>query len=124
MAELETLLSVAIVASVAINAITCIYVLRRFQPLPPRTDITEVAQESEDEEESGEEEGHGEDAVNPLKAQIQARRAQLIRELEEERGSRVITLIHRKEPWSADEDEPEIVLEESETILQQVRETP
>ena len=53
-----------------------------------------------------------------------ARRAQLIRELEEERGTRVLQLIHRKEPWSKPDDEPEIVLDDSEVILQQVRETP
>jgi ClpP class serine protease len=44
--------------------------------------------------------------------------------LEEERGSRVLTLIHRKEPGSASDDDPEIVLEDSEVILQAVRETP
>jgi ClpP class serine protease len=121
-AELDTLLSIAIVASVAINAVTSLYVMRTLRPIPSRV---EAGEEKEGEEEAEEDEGEdGEEAGNPMKEQIQARRAQLIHELEEERGTRVITLIHRKEPWSTDDDEPEIVLEDSETILQQVRETP
>lgn len=55
----------------------------------------------------------------PSKEQILARRAQIIHEIEEERGTKVITLIHRKEPWG--DEGP--VIEESERILQQLRET-
>lgn len=120
MAELETLLSAAIVASVGINALTSLYVMRKLQSTSQRA---EAAEEAEDEEED-EEEDDEKEAGGPTKEQILARRSQLIRELEEERGTRIITLIHRKEPWSTDDDEPEIVLEESETILQAVRETP
>lgn len=120
MAELETLLSAAIVASVGINALTSLYVMRKLQSTSQRA---EAAGEAEDEEED-EEEDDEKEAGGPTKEQILARRSQLIRELEEERGTRIITLIHRKEPWSTDDDEPEIVLEESETILQAVRETP
>ncbi len=56
----------------------------------------------------------------PSKEQILARRAQIIREIEVERGTKVITLIHRKEPWGVEGP----VIEESERILQQIRETP
>jgi ClpP class serine protease len=119
-AELETLLSAAIVASVGINALTSLYVMRKLQSTSQRA---EAAEEAEDEEED-EEEDDEKEAGGPTKEQILARRSQLIRELEEERGTRIITLIHRKEPWSTDDDEREIVLEESETILQAVRETP
>lgn len=54
----------------------------------------------------------------PTKEQILARRAQIIHEIEQERGTKVITLIHRKEPWG--EEGP--VIEESERILTQLRE--
>jgi len=54
------------------------------------------------------------------KEQILAKRAEIIREIEEERGTKVITLIHRKEPWGVEGP----VIEESERILQQIRETP
>ena len=56
----------------------------------------------------------------PSKEQILARRDQIIHEIEEERGTKVITLIHRKEPWGTEGP----VIEESERILQQIRETP
>jgi ClpP class serine protease len=75
-------------------------------------------------DEENEEEPETETDKTPSKEEILSRRAQLIHDLEEERGSKVLTLIHRKEPWSASDDEPEIGFEDSEYILQQVRETP
>ena len=122
MVDLDLLLSIAVVAAVSINAFTSLYVIRqlRTEPATTPTTVSGETEESDDEEEaSGDEEGK-----EALKKQILARRAQLIHELEQQRGSRVIQLIHRKEPWSSGEDEPEIVLEDSETILQEIRETP
>lgn len=122
MAELETILAAALVATVGLNALTDLYMIRRLRPILPRVEASQEAEKEETEQEDEEEDD--EEAKSSTKEQIQARRSQLIRELEEERGTRVITLIHRKEPWSTGDDEPEIVLEESETILQAVRETP
>ena len=122
MAELDTLLSAAIVTMVGINALTGLYVVRRLKPIPPRSQAG-TAQETEDDGKEDEEHDEDEEKASE-KEKILARRSQLIRELEEERGTRIITLIHRKEPWSTDDDEAEIVLEDSETILQEVRETP
>lgn len=96
--------------------------IRRFPSTPSVSKTQEEDDEEEDEDDEDEDEEEA--AEGPSKEQILARRTQLIRELEQERGTRVITLIHRKEPWSKGEDEPEIVLEDSELILQQVRETP
>jgi len=120
-AELDTLLAAAIVAIVGINALTSLYLVRRLQPTPQKTKAATKAEDEEEDEQDDEEE---EDSEESVKEKILARRSQLIREIEEERGTRVITLIHRKEPWSTGDDEPEIVLEDSETILQEVRETP
>lgn len=119
-AELDILLAIAIVIAVFLNAVSSLYVVRRLQPTQPIAPEIEAA---EDEEEDEKEE---EPAVSdgPTKEETLARRAQLIRDLEQERGSRVLQLIHRKEPWSASDEEPQIVLEDSEVILQQVRETP
>lgn len=122
MIDLDILLSVAVVAAVLINALTSFYVIRRFPSTPSVSKTQEEDDEEEDEDDEDEDEEEA--AEGPSKEQILARRTQLIRELEQERGTRVITLIHRKEPWSKGEDEPEIVLEDSELILQQVRETP
>jgi ClpP class serine protease len=128
MADLDILLSIAIVAAVSINALTSLYVIRRLQtaPVPPSVASgVGTSKDSNEEEPNGEgEASEGEEDQEALKEQILARRAELIHELEQERGSRVIQLIHRKEPWSTSEDEPEIVLEDSETILQEIRETP
>ncbi len=118
--ELDTLLGLGVLAlgvvAVSLNAVTSLYVIRRLQPTRPAASVEEEEPEDDDEED-------GEAGV-PTKEEILARRAQLIRELEEERGTRVLQLIHRKEPWSASDDEPQIVLEDSEIILQQIRETP
>lgn len=119
-AELDILLSAAIVTLVGINALTSLYVIRRLSATPLLLDTVKAEKKEEDVDEDHE----AEEAEQSEKETILARRSQLIRELEEERGTRVITLIHRKEPWSTDDDEPEIVLEDSETVLQEVRETP
>lgn len=115
---IDTLLALGIVAAVSLNALTSLYVVRRLQPAPPKASAEEEVQEDGQEEEENAQPGV------PTKEEILARRARLIRELEQERGSRVLQLIHRKEPWSASDEDPEIVLEDSEVILQQVRETP
>jgi ClpP class serine protease len=134
MADVDLLLSIAIVAAVSINALTSLYVIQRLRMLPvqvPPDEEEPLKNEAEDDQGGQEDEGEPPDEEEaestesvPSRSEIMARRTQLIRELEKERGSRVITLIHRKEPWSTDEDEPEIVLEDSELILQEVRETP
>ena len=124
--DLDTLLAIGIVAAVFLNALTSLYVVRRLQPAPsnaPKEEDQEQ-EEHEEEDEDGDEEGETSEPGVPAKQEILARRAELIRELEEERGSRVIQLIHRKEPWGTSEEEPEIAIEDSEVILQQVRETP
>lgn len=56
-----------------------------------------------------------------LKRQILAKRQEIILELEQERGSRVITLIHRKEPWL--EEEQGIAIEDSEHVLMEIHRT-
>lgn len=122
--DIDTLLALGIVAAVSLNAITSLYVIRHLAPEQTASSESDEETETDEDEEDDEEDGEPAEPGLPTKQEILARRAQLIRELEEERGSRVVTLIHRKEPWSAADDEPEIVLEDSETILQQVRETP
>ncbi len=60
----------------------------------------------------------------PSKEQVLAKRASIMRELEQELGTKVITLIHRKEPWTGPDEDPEIVLEDAETIVDEIRRTP
>ncbi len=58
-----------------------------------------------------------------LKARIQSERAHILSRLEAKRGSRVLTLVHRREPWS---DDPGgfITIEDSEALVAQIRRTP
>ncbi|MBI3461385.1 ATP-dependent Clp protease proteolytic subunit, partial [Candidatus Acetothermia bacterium] len=57
-----------------------------------------------------------------LRQQILTNRREIIQKLEQERGSRVITLIHRKEPWL--EEEQSISIEDSEHVLMEIHSTP
>ncbi|KCZ73040.1 ClpP class periplasmic serine protease [Candidatus Methanoperedens nitroreducens] len=58
-----------------------------------------------------------------MKAAIMGERAEIISRLEEERGTKVITLIHRREPWE-DKDERYISIEDTEHVLMRIRQTP
>ena len=58
-----------------------------------------------------------------MKAAIMSERAEIISKLEEERGTKVITLIHRREPWE-EKDENYISIEDTEHVLMRIRQTP
>ncbi len=58
-----------------------------------------------------------------LRGEIVGNRAEIIEALEAERGSKVITLIHRREPWSASKEEAYITLEDSEAVVAAIRKT-
>lgn len=118
--QLDILLSVAIVVALLLNAFVSLSFVRR---LPSITRQETTTQEEPRDEGEDEDDGEPQAVDEPTKEQILARRAQVIRDLEQERGSKVITLIHRKEPWNKGHDEQEITLENSEEILLQLRET-
>jgi ClpP class serine protease len=59
-----------------------------------------------------------------LKQETLARRQAIIAEMERERGSQVVTLIHRHEPWDEGGDDERITIEDSEFVLMRIRETP
>lgn len=56
-----------------------------------------------------------------LKARIQLERFDILDRLETKRGSRVLTLVHRKEPWSKEGEF--INIEDSELLVAQIRRT-
>lgn len=62
--------------------------------------------------------------IPTTKPEILAWRQRIIREIEQERGSRVITMIHKRELWTGPGEAPDIGLEDAETILHQIRSTP
>ncbi|MFQ6106085.1 MAG: ATP-dependent Clp protease proteolytic subunit [Thermoplasmata archaeon] len=56
-----------------------------------------------------------------LRNQILARRERIIARMEKERGSKVVTMVHRKEPWVKGEGYPEIEIEDSEKVLLNIK---
>ena len=126
MDEIDIILAIGVVAVLALSSITNFHVIRYLSRRQEATSaqVSSADEGEEKEVEVEESEAEAEGIHISTKEEILARRAELLRQLEEERGTRVLTLIHRKEPWSSGDDEPEIVIEDSELILQQVRETP
>lgn len=62
-----------------------------------------------------------------LRERILARRRETVSALESERGTKVITLMHRREPWEDDPKDGEaahLTVEDSEFVLMQIRATP
>jgi ClpP class serine protease len=59
-----------------------------------------------------------------LRGEVVARRAAIIEALEAERGSKVITLIHRREPWAGKEEDGFLSVEDSEAVVAAIRGTP
>jgi hypothetical protein len=57
-----------------------------------------------------------------LRQEVLSRRQQIVTALERDRGTKVITLIHRRELW--DEKSPYITVEDSEFVLAQITHTP
>lgn len=52
------------------------------------------------------------------------RRMEILAQLAAERGSRVLTLIHRREPWEAADWDKSMGIEDTEVVLREIRRTP
>ncbi len=113
MTDLEVLLGAALAAVAVINALA----LYR-----QRSSSTQSVRETALSARPGDERA----AIGslPSKQQVLAERERIKLELERERGTKVITLIHRRESWTPAGEEPEIVLEDSEAVLAEIRRTP
>ncbi len=62
-----------------------------------------------------------------LRDRILAQRMEIVSALENERGTKVITLVHRREPWeerSKNDGTAHLTIEDSEHVLSQIRSTP
>jgi len=116
LAETLNLLGAEVIIAILINIVAIYLLVHPSRTAQSRVEESNTTQQPEVVVEKTVEEVYEE----PTKEQILARRAQIIREIEQERGTKVITLIHRKEPWG--DEGP--VIEESEKILTQLREIP
>lgn len=63
-------------------------------------------------------------SVARLRADIVTRRASILDGLEAERGSKVLTLVHRREPWTTQQEDGHITIEDSEAVVAAIRHTP
>lgn len=57
------------------------------------------------------------------RAEVMARRREILSALERDRDTKAISLIHRHEPWDED-DNDHITIEDSEFVLMQIKHTP
>jgi ClpP class serine protease len=129
MDDAELFLGLGLLAITAINSGALLYALRKTNP---PTGKRESEDEEEEKTESSEER---EGALSPretptefkrptTKAGILAWRQQIIEDLEKERGTRVLTMIHKKELWTEPGEDPEIGIEDTESVLQKMRRIP
>ncbi len=109
----------------ALNSMALLYLIRPRKPLNVEP---EGETGKEEEEKTKEEEPQ---AAQPAasqrpttKAGILAWRRRILEELGQERGTKVITMIHKKELWTEEGEEPEIGIEDIEAVLQAFRKTP
>jgi ClpP class serine protease len=109
-----------------LNSLVVLYIVRQQKT----TSKTEPQAKSEIEP-SGESQGRQEASAQPAvttrpttKSEILAWRNRIIEEIEKERGSKVITMIHKKELWTAPGEEPEIGIEDTESVIQKLHQTP
>ncbi len=58
-----------------------------------------------------------------VRMEVMSERRRIIEAIEKERGTKVITLIHRKEPWFKEGDPGYITIEDTEHILRQIKAT-
>ncbi len=59
-----------------------------------------------------------------LRMEVVSERRRIIEAIERERGTKVLTLIHRKEPWFKEGEPGYITIEDTEHLLRQINATP
>jgi len=59
-----------------------------------------------------------------VRVEVLSERGRIIEAIEKERGTKVITLIHRREPWLKEGEPGYITIEDTEHILRQIKTTP
>ena len=122
----ELSLGLGIVGVTAINSCTLAYAIHKLQATGQATkeNRSESTDAQSDDESPSSPDGSETSKRPTTKAGILAWRQRIIEELERERGTRVITMIHKKELWSEPGHEPEIGIEDTETTLQKMRKIP
>ncbi len=120
----EFFLGFGLIAVSTLNSAAVIYLVRQQKGATKPKE----SPEEDEEEASGEEEAQPEAPAAPkrptTKAEILAWRRRIIEDLERERGTKVITMIHKKELWTEPGEDSEIVIEDTTKVLMELRKTP
>jgi len=112
-----------LIAVSALNSLAVIYLVRQRQTgSATREHVKE--DEDEDADEVEQPETVPETERPTTKAGILAWRQSIIEDLERERGTRVITMIHKKELWTEPGESPEIGIEDTVKVLMEIQKTP
>jgi ClpP class serine protease len=114
----ELTLGMGVLMVSALNSLVLIYLIR-----PRKTPIVEPEGETGKEEEPQSPQPAAPQRPT-TKAGILAWRRRILEELGQERGTKVITMIHKKELWTEEGEEPEIGIEDIEAVVQAIRKTP
>ena len=133
MDDAELFLGLALLAIAAINSGALLYALHKINPPSAKQGSEDEEEEENESSEEADEADEGSEAeTSPpaefkrptTKAGILAWRQRIIEDLEKERGTRVLTMIHKKELWTEPGQDSEIGIEDTETILQKMRKIP
>jgi len=119
----ELLLGLGVLVVSAVNSAAVMYIVREQRNPPSREEkAEEIVEENNAQDEKLEVSAPPKRPTT--KAEILAWRSSIIEDLERERGTKVITMIHKKELWTEPGESPEIGIEDTEKVLMQLRKTP
>jgi len=119
---IELSLAMGLLGVSAVNSAALLYAIRKLSPSQGR-----AAEQQATEEDSSQ---LAQPSLAPVpkppttKAEILSWRQRIVEGIEKERGTKVITMIHKKELWTEPGEAPEIGIEDTETILQEMRKVP
>jgi len=119
---IELSLALGLLGVSAVNSAALLYAIRKLSPSEGR-----AAEQQATEEDSSQ---LAQPSLAPVpkppttKAEILSWRQRIVEGIEKERGTKVITMIHKKELWTEPGEAPEIGIEDTETILQEMRKVP
>ncbi len=125
----ELFLGIGLIVVSALNSLAVIYVVRQLRGASKADEDEETSDETDqanpvEEEEKAPLESTVATKRPTTKSEILAWRQKIIEDIERERGTKVITMIHKKELWTEPGEHEEIGIEDTETVLQKFRRTP
>jgi ClpP class serine protease len=119
----ELLLGAGLIAVSALNSFAVIYLVHQRKTGSGTREHVKEDEEGDADEEEGQP-AAPETERPTTKAGILAWRQSIIEDLERERGTKVITMIHKKELWTEHGQDSEIGIEDTVKVLMEIQKTP